>query len=108
MSGLITGSSRRADTQTGNNNTTNARTAVVRDCKVGGEMIFSQTITEHTDVDAGGDPITTVTVTNTPGVLTADNWFNYIYGGTTDWSGVTGYDGCERLTAAPTFDRLDD
>ena len=108
QSGLITGSSRRADTQTGNNNTANARTAVVRDCKVGGEMIFSQVITEHTDVDAGGDPITTVTVTNTPGVLTEENWFNHIYGGTTDWSGVTGYDGCERLAAAPKFDRLDD
>ena len=109
QSGLITGSSRRAEiNNTGKNDAAAARLAVVRDCKVGGEMIFSQTITEHTDVDASGDPITTVTVTNTPGVLTADNWFNYIYGGTTDWSGVTGYDGCERLTAAPTFDRLDD
>ena len=108
QSGLITGSSRRAETQTGGNNTTNARTAVVRDCKVGGEIIFSQVINRTEDTDAGGETIVTETITNTPGVLTADNWFNYIYGGTTDWSGVTGYDGCERLTAAPTFDRLDD
>ena len=107
QSGLITGSSRRAETQTGANNTTNARTAVVRDCKVGGEVIFSQVITVHKDTDASGDEIVTTTVTNTPGPLTESNWFNHIYGGTTDWTGVTGYDGCERLTAAPTFDRLD-
>ena len=107
QSGLITGSSRRAETQTGGNNATNARTAVVRDCKVGGEIIFSQVINRTEDTDAGGETIVTETITNTPGVLTADNWFNHIYGGTTDWSGVTGYDGCERLTAAPTFTRLD-
>jgi hypothetical protein len=26
--------------------------------------------------------------------LTAENYFDYLYGGTTDWSGVTDYDGC--------------
>ena len=99
--GLITGSARAA---LGANA---ARTAAVKSCKVGGEIIFNQVINRTEDTDAGGDTIVTETITNTPGVLTADNWFNYIYGGTTDWSGVTGYDGCERLTAAPTFVRLD-
>ena len=99
--GLITGSARAA---LGANA---ARTAAVNSCKVGGEIIFNQVINRTEDTDAGGDTIVTETITNTPGPLTADNWFNYIYGGTTDWSGVTGYDGCERLTAAPTFTRLD-
>jgi hypothetical protein len=100
--GIITGSVRAAL------GTNVARTAVVRNCKIGGEIIFSQTTTVHKDTDAGGEEITTTITTNTPGVLTEDNWFNHIYGGTTDWSGVTDYDGCEPLAAAPTFDRLDD
>ena len=35
--------------------------------------------------------------------LTADNYFNYIYGGTTDWTGVENYDGCTFLTAMPSI-----
>ena len=35
--------------------------------------------------------------------LTADNYFNYIYGGTTDWTGVVNYDGCTFLTAMPSI-----
>jgi hypothetical protein len=30
------------------------------------------------------------------------NFYNYIYGGKTDWSGVSNYDGCSALSAAPT------
>ena len=33
--------------------------------------------------------------------LTADNYFDYIFGGTTDWTGVENYDGCTLLTASP-------
>ena len=99
--GQITGSAR------GTLGANVARVAAVSNCKVGGEMILSQVIDRTEDTDASGDTIVTETITNAPGILTADNWFNYIYGGTTDWTGVTGYDGCEHLTAAPTFDRLD-
>ena len=35
--------------------------------------------------------------------LTADNYFNSIYGGTTDWTGVVNYDGCTFLTAMPSI-----
>ena len=35
--------------------------------------------------------------------LTAENYFNHIYGGTTDWTGVANYDGCTFLTAAPSI-----
>ncbi len=35
--------------------------------------------------------------------LTRDNYFNYIYGGTTDWTGVTGYDGCKLLETKPNI-----
>ena len=31
----------------------------------------------------------------------ATNYWNHIYGGTTDWTGVENYDGCEFLNAAP-------
>ena len=33
--------------------------------------------------------------------LTADNYFNHIFGGTTDWTGVENYDGCTLLTESP-------
>ena len=37
--------------------------------------------------------------------LTADNYFNYIYGSgaNTDWTGTENYDGCTLLTAKPTL-----
>ena len=35
--------------------------------------------------------------------LDESNFFNYIYGGTTDWSGVDNYDGCTALAAKPTI-----
>ena len=31
----------------------------------------------------------------------ATNYWNHIYGGSTDWTGVENYDGCEFLNAAP-------
>ena len=33
--------------------------------------------------------------------LNSSNYYNYIYGGTTDWTGVTDYDGCTLLSAKP-------
>ena len=32
-----------------------------------------------------------------------DNFYNYIYGGTTDWTGVDNYDGCSTLASKPTI-----
>ncbi len=34
--------------------------------------------------------------------LDESNFFNYIYGGTTDWTGTDNYDGCTVLTAKPS------
>ncbi len=39
-------------------------------------------------------------------IFTIEDYFNYIYGGTTDWTGTTNYDGCGFLsskTAEPTY-----
>ncbi len=33
--------------------------------------------------------------------LTSENFFDHIFGGTTDWTGVENYDGCTLLTASP-------
>ena len=33
--------------------------------------------------------------------ITDSNFYNYIYGGSTDWTGVDDYDGCEYLTSKP-------
>ena len=33
--------------------------------------------------------------------VTADNYYNYIYGGQTDWTGIENYDGCTLLEANP-------
>jgi hypothetical protein len=34
--------------------------------------------------------------------ITASNFYDYIFGGTTDWSGVENYDGCSFLETKPT------
>ena len=36
--------------------------------------------------------------------LTSSNYYNYIYGGTTDWTGVTDYDGCKYISNAPAIE----
>ena len=36
--------------------------------------------------------------------ITESSFYNYIYGGTTDWTGVTNYDGCSFLAEKPTFE----
>ena len=33
--------------------------------------------------------------------LNADNFYNYLYGGSTDWTGATDYDGCTYISALP-------
>ena len=36
-------------------------------------------------------------------ILSSENFFEHIFGGTTVWDGVENYDGCSVLTAAPTI-----
>jgi hypothetical protein len=35
--------------------------------------------------------------------VTAENYYDYIYGTVVDWTGVDGYDGCEFLSVKPTL-----
>ncbi len=57
-------------------------------CELGGTLVTSW---DMTDADPRPIGIT----------LAQDNYFEHIYGGTTDWTGVTGYDGCTVLTSKP-------
>ncbi len=68
-------------------------------CKIGGNLIFSETTTEEEDAN-GGDPVTVITPNYTP--IAADNWFNYIYNGAVTEEVATD-DGCELLTAKPAI-----
>lgn len=58
------------------------------DCEVGGTVVQSWDYTDDTPRPYGID-------------LTNDNYFEYIYGGTTDWTGITDYDGCKLLPSKP-------
>jgi hypothetical protein len=62
---------------------------VATSCKFGGNIV-------EVEVD---DEDESQTEKLTP--LTADNYFNHIFGGETDWTGVENYDGCTLLTASP-------
>ena len=62
---------------------------VATNCKFGGNLV-------EVEID---DEDESQTEKLTP--LTADNYFNHIFGGTTDWTGVENYDGCTLLTASP-------
>jgi hypothetical protein len=35
--------------------------------------------------------------------LDGSNYYDYIYGGTTDWTGNANYDGCTFLSVVPTI-----
>ena len=41
-----------------------------------------------------------------PAKFNQSNFFNYIYGGTTDWTGVENYDGCQLLNSAEEIPEL--
>ena len=84
--GAITGSIRVQTTGGGT-----ARTALVENCQLGGAMLG-----EYNTEDESYKTTT----------LTADNFFNYIYGSgeATDWTGTDNYDGCSVLTAKPNVD----
>ena len=68
--------------------TARSATVTATNCNLGGELLGEYNIEDET--------YKTTT-------LTAENYFDYIFGGTTDWSGVEAYDGCNVLTEKPTI-----
>ena len=66
--------------------TPRAEATLATNCKVGGLA--------YGDYDSADEFYKQIPITN-------ENFYNYIYGGTTDWSGVENYDGCSLLTAEP-------
>jgi hypothetical protein len=63
-------------------------TSLATNLKVGG-IIFGEYDEEHEEYEE-------IKINST-------NFYNYIYGGKTDWSGVSNYDGCSVISAAPTL-----
>jgi hypothetical protein len=63
-------------------------TSLATNFKVGG-IIFGEYDEEHEEYEE-------IKINST-------NFYNYIYGGKTDWSGVSNYDGCSAISAAPTL-----
>ena len=64
---------------------------VAKDCKIGGNAAVIEIDPEDETKKEKLTPIT------------ADNYFDYIFGGTTDWTGVENYDGCTYLETKPTI-----
>ena len=62
---------------------------VATNCKFGGNLVEIEIDDEDESQKEKSTP------------LTADNYFDYIFGGTTDWTGVENYDGCTFLEASP-------
>ena len=63
-----------------------AESTLATNCKVGG--------TAYGDYDEADEFYKKIPIDG-------DNFYRYIYGGTTDWSDVSNYDGCSVLTAKP-------
>ena len=70
-----------------------AEATLAKNCKLGGTIAFTSKETEDSMGETQVVPIVET--------ITEENYFNYIYGGTTDWSGVENYDGCEFLSVKP-------
>jgi hypothetical protein len=60
-------------------------------CKLGGRIATVMA------PDASGDPAPDLKN------ITAENYYDYIYGTVVDWTGVDGYDGCSFLSVKPTL-----
>ena len=71
-----------------------SETIIAKDCKIGGTIMGTVT---------GEDSDGNVSTTTSPIALDANNWFDYIYGGTTSWGDDSNYDGCSLLTEAPVI-----
>ena len=79
--GMITGSERTEAT-------------LVSNCEIGGTICTTSEEKETTDGSVSKVPVAVE--------ITADNFYEYIYGGTTAWEG-TNYDGCSFLPVKPTI-----
>ena len=90
--GMIKGQPRVVVT-TAEDNTTTSEVRAVSNCKLGGRIAVATSSTEDSD----GNSVSVIDWN----VISADNFYNYIYGGTTDWTGVEAYDGCSFLSVAP-------
>ena len=64
-------------------------TIIATNCKFGGNVV-------EIEIDESDE---TEVEKLTP--LTADNYYNHIFGGETDWTGTENYDGCTLLEASP-------
>ena len=62
---------------------------VATNCKLGGNLVEIEVDEEDESQKEKLTP------------LTSENFFDHIFGGTTDWTGVENYDGCTLLTASP-------
>jgi hypothetical protein len=74
--------------------TPRSETVVAKNCKVGGTI---KAIT--TGENSQGE----ITTEQREIAITESNFHEHIYAGTTDWSGVTDYDGCSFLSVKPTI-----
>jgi hypothetical protein len=63
-------------------------TVVATKCKIGGMVVEEWDNADYPPTARGEQ-------------LTETNFFEHIYGGTTDWTGITNYDGCECLESKP-------
>ena len=67
--------------------TSRSETTLVKDCEVGGSFLGNYSSEE--------DEYETTAIKEA-------NYYKYIYGGTTDWTGVEAYDGNTYLSTKPT------
>ncbi|MBO4936552.1 MAG: hypothetical protein J6C94_07255 [Alistipes sp.] len=70
-----------------------AEASKATNCKIGGKI--ATTTTKYEDSD-GVEVVGPLWVE-----LSDTNYFDYMYGGTTDWTGVENYDGCSFLSVVP-------
>ena len=89
--GWITGFSRGTHTLKDSEGKDYKAEVIAKNCKIGGNVA----VIEIDPADETKKEILTP--------ITADNFYNYIFGGTTDWTGVENYDGCTYLETKPTI-----
>ena len=68
---------------------------IASNCELGGAIAFSTQTVEDSEGDTEVCPVYQT--------LAPENYFNYIYGGTTQWAEGSNYDGCTFLSAKPTI-----
>jgi hypothetical protein len=68
---------------------------IASNCELGGAIAFTTQTVEDSEGDTEVRPVYQT--------LAPENYFNYIYGGTTQWAEGSNYDGCTFLSAKPTI-----